>query len=101
VPAEREELVEPPMEFGILGPLEVRNGEAPVRVPGAKERALLAEQALEGFRAVGDRRGGAYLQFVLGMAARFQGRLEEAGGRYQEALAAAREAGPPGSPARR
>ena len=28
------------------------------------------------------------------MAARFQGRLEEAGGRYQEALAAAREAGP-------
>ena len=31
------------MEFGILGPLEVRNGAAPVRVPGAKERALLAD----------------------------------------------------------
>ena len=31
------------MEFGILGPLEVRNGPAAVRVPGAKERALLAD----------------------------------------------------------
>jgi predicted ATPase/DNA-binding SARP family transcriptional activator len=31
------------MRFGILGPLEVRNGEAPVRVPGAKERALLVD----------------------------------------------------------
>jgi DNA-binding SARP family transcriptional activator len=29
------------MEFGILGPLEVRDGSGPVRVPGAKERALL------------------------------------------------------------
>ncbi|HET9556177.1 MAG TPA: winged helix-turn-helix domain-containing protein, partial [Actinomycetota bacterium] len=31
------------MEFGILGPLEVRDEEALVRVPGAKERALLAD----------------------------------------------------------
>ena len=31
------------MGFGILGPLEVRDGVAPVRLPGAKERALLAD----------------------------------------------------------
>ena len=32
------------MEFGILGPLEVRDGAGGlVRVPGAKERALLAD----------------------------------------------------------
>jgi len=31
------------MEFGILGPLAVRDGSGPVRVPGAKERALLAD----------------------------------------------------------
>jgi DNA-binding SARP family transcriptional activator len=31
------------MEFGILGPLEVRDGSGPVRVPGVKERALLVD----------------------------------------------------------
>jgi DNA-binding SARP family transcriptional activator len=30
------------MEFGILGPLEVRRNDRPVRITGAKERALLA-----------------------------------------------------------
>jgi len=52
------------------------------------------EQALEGFGAVGDQRGRAWLLFVLGMAARFRGQLDQAAGRYQEALAAARQAGP-------
>jgi DNA-binding SARP family transcriptional activator len=40
------------MEFGILGPLEVRNGAAPVRVPGAKERALLADLLVNAGRVV-------------------------------------------------
>jgi predicted ATPase/DNA-binding SARP family transcriptional activator len=40
------------MEFGILGPLEVRDGEAPVRVPGAKERALLADLVVNAGRVV-------------------------------------------------
>jgi DNA-binding winged helix-turn-helix (wHTH) protein len=40
------------MQFGILGPLEVRNGEAPVRVPGAKERALLADLLVNAGRVV-------------------------------------------------
>jgi predicted ATPase/DNA-binding SARP family transcriptional activator len=40
------------MEFGILGPLEVRNGEAAVRVPGAKERALLADLLVNAGRVV-------------------------------------------------
>jgi len=31
------------MEFRILGPLEVHRGGGPLRVPGAKERALLAD----------------------------------------------------------
>src|SRR5215207_1482207 len=31
------------MEFGILGPLEVRDGSGLVRVPGVKERALLVD----------------------------------------------------------
>jgi glycerol-3-phosphate dehydrogenase len=31
------------MEFGVLGPLEVRAGSGLVRVPGVKERALLAD----------------------------------------------------------
>jgi hypothetical protein len=40
VPAEREELAERPMEFRILGPLQVRDAAGGlVRVPGAKERA--------------------------------------------------------------
>jgi predicted ATPase/DNA-binding SARP family transcriptional activator len=44
------------MEFGILGPLEVRDGPAPVRVPGAKERALLADLLVHAGRVVsGDR----------------------------------------------
>src|SRR5919199_4652390 len=30
------------IEFGILGPLEVRRDDRPVAIPGAKERALLA-----------------------------------------------------------
>ena len=40
------------MEFGILGPLEVRDGSGPVRVPGAKERALLAELLVNAGRVV-------------------------------------------------
>jgi DNA-binding SARP family transcriptional activator len=40
------------MEFGILGPLEVRDGEARVRVPGAKERALLADLVVHAGRVV-------------------------------------------------
>jgi predicted ATPase/DNA-binding SARP family transcriptional activator len=40
------------MEFGILGPLEVRNGSVPVRVPGAKERALLADLVVHDGRVV-------------------------------------------------
>jgi predicted ATPase/DNA-binding SARP family transcriptional activator len=40
------------MQFGILGPLEVRNGAAPVRVPGAKERALLADLLVNAGRVV-------------------------------------------------
>jgi predicted ATPase/DNA-binding SARP family transcriptional activator len=40
------------MEFGILGPLEVRNGPDLVRVPGAKERALLADLLVHAGRVV-------------------------------------------------
>jgi predicted ATPase/DNA-binding SARP family transcriptional activator len=40
------------MEFAILGPLEVRDGPAPVRVPGAKERALLADLLVNSGRVV-------------------------------------------------
>jgi predicted ATPase/DNA-binding SARP family transcriptional activator len=40
------------MQFGILGPLEVRNEAAPVRVPGAKERALLADLLVNAGRLV-------------------------------------------------
>ncbi|HEV3497793.1 MAG TPA: helix-turn-helix domain-containing protein, partial [Actinomycetes bacterium] len=40
------------MEFAILGPLEVRDGAAPVRVPGAKERALLADLLVNAGRPV-------------------------------------------------
>ena len=40
------------MEFGILGPLEVRDGAALVRVPGAKERALLADLVVNAGRVV-------------------------------------------------
>jgi DNA-binding SARP family transcriptional activator len=40
------------MEFGILGPLEVRDGPAPLRVPGAKERALLADLLVNAGRVV-------------------------------------------------
>jgi predicted ATPase/DNA-binding SARP family transcriptional activator len=40
------------MEFGILGPLEARDGEALVRVPGAKERALLADLVVNAGRVV-------------------------------------------------
>ena len=40
------------MEFGILGPLEVRDGGALVRVPGAKERALLADLVVHAGRVV-------------------------------------------------
>ncbi|HEX2374435.1 MAG TPA: BTAD domain-containing putative transcriptional regulator [Actinomycetota bacterium] len=40
------------MELGILGPLEVRDGEALVRVPGAKERALLADLVVHAGRVV-------------------------------------------------
>jgi DNA-binding winged helix-turn-helix (wHTH) protein len=40
------------MQFGILGPLEARDGEGPVRVPGAKERALLADLLVHAGRVV-------------------------------------------------
>jgi predicted ATPase/DNA-binding SARP family transcriptional activator len=40
------------MRFGILGPLEVADGEGPVRVPGAKERALLADLLVNAGRVV-------------------------------------------------
>ena len=40
------------MEFGILGPLEVRDGSGLVRVPGAKERALLADLVVNAGRVV-------------------------------------------------
>jgi DNA-binding SARP family transcriptional activator len=52
VPAGREELVEPPVEFGILGPLEVRDGSGLVRVPGVKERALLVDLVVHAGRVV-------------------------------------------------
>jgi predicted ATPase/DNA-binding SARP family transcriptional activator len=40
------------MEFGILGPLEVRDGSGVVRVPGVKERALLADLLVNAGRVV-------------------------------------------------
>ena len=40
------------MEFGILGALEVRVGSGLVRVPGAKERALLADLLVHAGRVV-------------------------------------------------
>src|SRR6266545_3418125 len=40
------------MEFRILGPLEVHDGSGPVRVPGAKERALLANLLVHAGRVV-------------------------------------------------
>jgi DNA-binding SARP family transcriptional activator len=40
------------MEFRILGPLEVHDGGGPVRVPGAKERALLADLLVNAGRVV-------------------------------------------------
>jgi predicted ATPase/DNA-binding SARP family transcriptional activator len=40
------------MEFGILGPLEVRDGPGLLRVPGAKERALLADLLVHAGRVV-------------------------------------------------
>jgi predicted ATPase/DNA-binding SARP family transcriptional activator len=40
------------MEFRILGPLEVDDGTGPVRIPGAKERALLADLLVHAGRVV-------------------------------------------------
>jgi predicted ATPase/DNA-binding SARP family transcriptional activator len=40
------------MEFRILGPLEVHDGAAPVVIPGAKERALLADLLLHAGQVV-------------------------------------------------
>src|SRR4029453_11746006 len=40
------------MEFGVLGPLEVRAGSGLVRVPGVKERALLADLVVNAGRVV-------------------------------------------------
>src|SRR3712207_259596 len=40
------------MEFRILGPLEVRGAGGPVRLPGAKERALLADLLVHAGRVV-------------------------------------------------
>ena len=48
----RERATTATMEFGILGPLEVRNGGGLVRVPGAKERALLADLLVHAGRVV-------------------------------------------------
>ena len=47
-----KELAGTAMEFAILGPLEVRDGPAAVRVPGAKERALLADLLVNAGRVV-------------------------------------------------
>src|SRR4029453_9939406 len=48
------------MEFGVLGPLEVRAGSGLVRVPGVKERALLADLVVNAGRVVAaDRLGEA------------------------------------------
>jgi predicted ATPase/DNA-binding SARP family transcriptional activator/tetratricopeptide (TPR) repeat protein len=44
--------VEWDVEFGILGPLEVRDGTRVVPVPGAKERALLADLVVHAGRVV-------------------------------------------------
>src|SRR5215213_3901251 len=41
------------MEFRILGPLEVRDGERPVALGGLRQRALLARLLLEPNRTVG------------------------------------------------
>ena len=40
------------MEFGVLGPLEVRVGERLVNVPGAKQRTLLAALLLHANQVV-------------------------------------------------
>src|SRR5215218_175967 len=40
------------MEFRILGPLEVHNGDTPVRLDGRRQRALLARLLLEPNRTV-------------------------------------------------
>jgi DNA-binding SARP family transcriptional activator len=40
------------MEFRILGPLEVDDGAGPVQIPGAKERALLADLLVHTGRVV-------------------------------------------------
>ncbi|HEV2872888.1 MAG TPA: hypothetical protein VG409_15900, partial [Actinomycetota bacterium] len=40
------------MEFGILGPLEVRDGSGLVWVPGVKERALLVDLLVHAGRVV-------------------------------------------------
>jgi DNA-binding SARP family transcriptional activator len=40
------------MEFGILGPLEVRDGATPVRLGGRRQRALLARLLLDANRTV-------------------------------------------------
>src|ERR671913_707738 len=40
------------MEFGILGPLEVRDSSGLVRVPGVKERALLVDLVVHAGRVV-------------------------------------------------
>ena len=50
--AGRERAATATMEFGILGPLEVRDGGGLVRVPGAKERALLADLLVHAGRVV-------------------------------------------------
>src|SRR5688500_19748123 len=39
------------LEFRVLGPLEIGSGEAPVRVSGRKERAVLAALLLDPGRA--------------------------------------------------
>ena len=48
------------MEFRVLGPLDVRDGERPVRLRGHKPRALLAVLLLHAGEVVSTR-GGASL----------------------------------------
>jgi DNA-binding SARP family transcriptional activator len=40
------------MQFGILGPLEVRDGDVPVRIGGHRQRALLARLLVDHRRTV-------------------------------------------------
>jgi DNA-binding SARP family transcriptional activator len=58
------------MDFRLLGPLEVDNGDAPIGLGGAKQRALLALLLLNANRTVASDRlvddlPGAFAVFAL------------------------------------